>query len=151
MVEVEVKATSSFNFGEVRVLLVNVSMPARVAKVPVVGKVTLVDPVVVSVRAFVAVRVKTSPPAKVMELVARVVESETVRVFPSAIVSVAEVAGAVMATLLILVAVATPKVGVVSDGEEARTIAPVPVVPLLKLEAAGWEQVKLPEAAMEVA
>lgn len=35
-----------------RVLLVNASDPAKVARVPVVGKVTLVDPVVVKVRAL---------------------------------------------------------------------------------------------------
>jgi hypothetical protein len=40
-----------------------------------------------------------------------------VKVFPLAIVKVAEVAGAVMATLLIDVAAATPSVGVVKDGE----------------------------------
>ena len=35
--------------GEVRVLLVSVSVPAKVAKVPVVGKVTFVVPVKVRV------------------------------------------------------------------------------------------------------
>ena len=35
--------------GDVKVLLVNVSVPARVARVPVVGRVTLVLPVAVKV------------------------------------------------------------------------------------------------------
>ena len=35
-----VRATSSLSLGDVSVLLVNVSVPARVAKVPVVGSVT---------------------------------------------------------------------------------------------------------------
>jgi len=52
---------------------------------------------------------------------------ETVRVFPSASVSVAEVAGAVSVTLLTEVAVATPKDGVVKVGEIAKTKAPLPV------------------------
>lgn len=51
----------------------------------------------------------------------------TVRVCPSAIVSVEPVAGAVNATLLIEVAEAAPKVGVVSVGDVARTGFPVPV------------------------
>ena len=41
----------------------------------------------------------------------------TVKVLPSAIVNVADVAGAVIATLLTEVALATPRVGVVSVGE----------------------------------
>ena len=77
-----------------------------VVKVPAVGNVTLVVAVVV--------KVKLCPPevAKV-ELFARV--------------SVATVAGAVKATLLILVAVATPKTGVTRVGVLANTKAPVPV------------------------
>ena len=55
------------------------------------------------------VNVVESVPAKVRELLA-------VRVFPSATVRVAEVAGAVMATLLTEVADATPRVGVVRMG-----------------------------------
>jgi hypothetical protein len=51
----------------------------------------------------------------------------TVAVLPSAIVSVDPVAGAVMATLLRLVAVATPSVGVTSVGLVAKTSDPDPV------------------------
>ena len=50
-----------------------------------------------------------------------------VNVLPSAIVNVALVAGAVMATLLTLVAEATPNVGVVNVGLVPNTNAPVPV------------------------
>jgi hypothetical protein len=51
-----------------------------------------------------------------------------VRVEPSANAKVAEVAGAVKATLLILVAVATPKTGVTRVGDVANTLTPVPVL-----------------------
>jgi hypothetical protein len=50
-----------------------------------------------------------------------------VSVTPSGRVSVAAVAGAVMATLLMLLAVATPSDGVTRFGEVAKTAAPVPV------------------------
>ena len=55
-----------------------------------------------------------------------------VKVLPSAIVSVALVAGAVIATLLILVADATPSVGVTSVGlvENTRLVLVVPVAPV---------------------
>jgi hypothetical protein len=56
---------------------------------------------------------------------------DAVSVFPSAIVKVADVAGAVTATLLIDVAVATPMVGVVNVGEVANTNAPEPVSSLI--------------------
>ncbi len=75
-----------------------------VINVPVVGRVTLVAPVVVRVRAFVpdvekasaketfllAVRVSDSSPPKVIEFVLRVVESLTVRVLLSTPASVRE-------------------------------------------------------------
>jgi len=77
-----------------------------VVKVPAVGKVTL--------EAAVVVSVKPKPPT-------------VVRVDPSASAKVAAVAGAVNATLLILVAVATPNTGVTRVGVLANTLAPVPV------------------------
>jgi len=92
--------------GAVRVLLVKVSEPAKVANVPVVGNVALV--------AAVAVNVNEYAP-------------DVARVAPSAMVSVAAVAGAVNATLLMLVAVATPNTGVANVGLVARTLLPVPV------------------------
>lgn len=75
--------------------------------VPEVGKVTLVAPVVV--------RVNELPP-------------EVIKDEPSAKVRVADVAGAVIATLLTEVAVAAPILGVTSVGEVAKTILPEPVV-----------------------
>jgi hypothetical protein len=69
-------------------LLVKVSVPAIVASVPEVGNVTAVVPVLVMV-------VGNAP--------------DVANVEPSASVNVAEVAGAVMATLLTLVAVAAPE------------------------------------------
>ena len=67
---------------------------------------------------------------------------EQVNVLPLAIVKVAEVAGAVRTTLLIEVAVATPKTGVTNVGEVAPTIAPepvfVPVNPCTEVVAVSW-------------
>ena len=55
----------------------------------------------------------------------------TVKVTPSAMVNVALVAGAVMATLLTLVTEATPRVGVTNVGlvEKTRLVDVVPVAP----------------------
>jgi hypothetical protein len=78
-----------------------------VVKVPAVGNVTLV--------ALVVVRVKLLAP-------------EVAKVEPSANAKVAEVAGVVKATLLILVAVATPNTGVTRVGDVANTLTPVPVL-----------------------
>jgi hypothetical protein len=56
---------------------------------------------------------------------------EQANVFPSAIVSVLPVVGVVIVTLLIVVALATPSVGVTSDGLDDKTsVLPVPVVVL---------------------
>ena len=76
-----------------------------VATVPDVGKVRFVAPVVVNVRLLAP---------------------EVASVDPSASVSVAPVAGAVIATLFTLVAEATPSVGVTSVADVTRTILPVP-------------------------
>jgi hypothetical protein len=78
-----------------------------VVKVPAVGNVTLV--------AAVVVRVRLKAPA-------------VANVELSANVKVAAVAGAVKATLLILVAVATPNTGVTRVGDVANTFTPVPVL-----------------------
>ena len=77
-----------------------------VVKVPAVGNVKLEAAVVVNVKA-------KAPTVAKVEL--------------SANVKVAAVAGAVNATLLILVAVATPNTGVTRVGVLANTLAPVPV------------------------
>ena len=55
---------------------------------------------------------------------------EVIRDELSARVRVAPVAGWVRVTLLIDVAVAAPRTGVVREGEEARTMLPVPVTVL---------------------
>ncbi len=57
-------------------------------KVPEVGRVTEVLPVVKRERALLAEKVITSPPARVMALVPKVVESEAVRVLPAPSVKV---------------------------------------------------------------
>ena len=69
------------------------------------------------------------PMASVLLSVAvRVSVFETVKTLPFAIVSVADEAGAVIVTLLIEVAVATPSKGVVSVGVSCTTkVVPVPV------------------------
>ena len=83
--------------------------------VPDVGSVTDVLPVVRRESAFVAEKVMTSPPPSVMAFVARVVESETVRVFPLDMVRVP--VDEVMVNPLTVVTVATPSVGVTKVGE----------------------------------
>ena len=123
-----------------------VSVPPSVARVPVVGRVTEVLLLVVKARVWVE-----EPKVIAPVVPARVRDSLAVKVFPSAMVKVADVAGVVRVTLLMLVAEATPNVGVVREGEVARTTAPDPVVPSERFEAAGWEQVRLPEVAIAVA
>ena len=82
-----------------------------------------------SVRAIVAdvdgnVIVVASVPASVRLLL-------TVAVLPSAMVSVEPVTGAVIDTLLTVVALSTPRLGVVSDGEVASTADPEPVTAVI--------------------
>ena len=109
---VKLSAVPALISGAVNVLLAKVSVPVKVAKVPVVGKVNVVVLVVVNV-------VEKAP------LVANVL--------PSAKVKVALEAGAVIATLLTLVAVATPNTGVTNVGVLANTKAPVPVSSVMAL------------------
>ena len=82
-----------------------IALPVFV-RAPEVGKVTLVVAVVVNVKEL--------PPEVINEL-------------PSARVKVADVAGAVTATLLTDVADATPNTGVTRVGDVASTTAPLPV------------------------
>ena len=101
------------------------------------GEVMVWTPVNVcaaSVRAIVAlvvgkVIVVLSVPVMVIELLA-------VRVLPLAMVKVALVAGAVIATLLIEVAEATPRFGVVKTGEVKVLLVSVCVPPTVTTEAA---------------
>ncbi len=118
MVEVEVKATSSLILGEVKVLLVNVSISARVESVPVVGNVTEVVPVVVSVSEYAPEVVKASAKEIVLELGIVKVPVEVVIVRP-----------------LMEVAKATPNVGVVSVGELEKTTYPAVPCSSLMMEA----------------
>jgi len=74
------------------------------------------------------VMVVASVPARVRVLLA-------VRVLPSAMVKVALVAGAVMVTLLIEVAEATPRLGVVKTGEVKVLLVSVCVPPTVTTEA----------------
>ena len=94
-------------------------------KVPEVGRVTEVAPVVESVSAFVGEKVTTSPPPSVMALVARVVLSELVKVVPAPKVSVP--VPVVKVLPLMVVAVAAPKMGETNVGVLAKTTAPLPV------------------------
>ena len=84
-----------------------------------------------SVRAMVAlvvgkVMVVESVPARVRVLL-------TARVFPSVSVKVEPVAGVVRVILLMVVAEATPRVGVVRVGEVAKTARPEPVSSVIAL------------------
>jgi hypothetical protein len=95
--------------GLVSVLFVNVSAPVSVASVPVLGNVIFV--------ALVDTKLVEYAP-------------EVESVDPSANDNVAFVTGVVIATLLILVAEAAPREGVVNDGEVPNTKAPEPVSPV---------------------
>ena len=86
-------------------LFVNVSVPAKVDKVPVVGRVTPVAPVEVRVMALAPAVISDDPWTRVR---------------------VAEVAGAVIVILLYVVAVATPSVGVTIVADVTLTTFPVP-------------------------
>ena len=88
------------------VLFVNVSVPARVARVPVVGRVNVVAAVAVSVVLNAPAVAKVEPLTKVNVPVV----DETVKP-------------------LMLVAAATPRVGVTKVGLVANTAFPVPVTP----------------------
>ena len=80
LIEAKVAAPGSRHSSPVplMVLLVKASAPARV-RVQVVGKVTLVAPVVVRVRLLPVVKAKVSPPPNPIESVLNVVLSFTVR------------------------------------------------------------------------
>ncbi|CAK0760043.1 hypothetical protein CCP3SC1AL1_2710004 [Gammaproteobacteria bacterium] len=100
---------------------------------------TILSPATVALVAGNVI-VVASVPAKVSELLA-------VNVLPSAIVSVDAVAGAVKATLLIDVAVATPNTGVTKVGVFDKTTATVPVddVTPVPPEATGRAEPKVKE------
>ena len=134
------------NVGLVKLLLVKVSVPVNVAKVPVApGKVIVVVPAVAGATTVAVPELdpgKAIPKASnvcvpvnvcaasVRAIVASVVGKVivlpsvpasvkllfAVNVLPSTIVNVDEVAGAVIVTLFTLVAVATPIVGVTNVG-----------------------------------
>lgn len=128
-----------------KVLLVRVSVVALPTSVSVAaGKVSVVVPATAEASSVVVPEVvpaslslptapaepKVLTPVTVSVLprvMAVPLEAGPVRVTPSGIVKVDPVAGAVIVTLLIVVAVATPRVGVVSVGEVANTAEPLPV------------------------
>lgn len=100
---------------------VEIGSPVQLVNVPELG-VPNAPPEKITVPPAPNATELASVPVKVSVLLA-------VSVFPSAIVSVEPVAGAVSVTLLTVVAVATPSVGVVNDGLVARaTTVPVPDV-----------------------
>ena len=104
------------------VALINAEAKEAVAPVNVclaVNDCAMASPATVALDAGNVI-VVASVPAKVSELLA-------VKVLPSAIVSVALVAGAVRATLFTEVAVATPNTGVTNVGVFDNTTAVVPV------------------------
>ncbi len=113
--------------------------PVKFAFVVTVAALPLMLPAIVLLKVCVPVKVC---PASVRAMLAEVVGKVcvvpsvpasvkvlfAVSVFPSATASVLPVAGAVMASLLMLVAVATPSVGVTRVGEVSITnFEPVPV------------------------
>jgi len=123
LVAVATPRVGEVKLGDVKVLFVNDSVPANVAKVPVVGKVTLVAPVKFNILV-------NAPPL-------------VCNVLPLAKVNVAALFD--IDKLLIDVAVATPSVGVVNVGavkvlfvnvSAPANVANVPVVGKVTLVAA---------------
>jgi hypothetical protein len=138
--EVEVAYTAPPEVNDVNPvppLLVAIVVADQVPEVTVPTVTTEEEPAAgaYAVEAVKAAVPKVPPVAifkvEVSLLADKVTELFTFKVFPLAIVSVAEVVGAVIVTLLIEVAVATPKEGVVKEGEVANTNNPVPVSSLI--------------------
>lgn len=102
-------------------------------RVPDVGNVTFVAPVVVRVRELAP---------------------DVIKELPSATVSVEDVAGAVIVTLLTLVAVATPSTGVTKVGVVANTRFPLPVssdiIPASSLELVAAKALSLLDVVASV-
>ena len=92
------------NVGEVNVLFVNVSVPANVASVPVVGNVIFV--------AAVLVNVEAKPPDIANEALVGIVNVPSLPVIDKP---------------FIVVAVASPNIGVVNDGDTKFANVPVTV------------------------
>ena len=110
-----------------------------VATLPVaMGVLNVCTPVNVFAASVLAIVAEVEGNVIVVESVpARVKVLLDVRVFPSAIVSVAEVAGAVTATLFTEVAVATPNVGVVKLGEVKRFATVIDLVVVAEISSNG--------------
>lgn len=141
-----VPKTGVVSVGLVSVLLVSVSVVARPTSVSVAaGSVSVPDATAVASRMVepdVVPAINSLPtlpaapnvfaPVTVSALPSVIAVPDAagpVSVTPSGMVSVAPVAGAAIETLLILVALATPSVGVISVGEVENTIL-VDVVPV---------------------
>jgi hypothetical protein len=125
VVAVATPRTGVVNVGEVA----NTSNPE-----PVLSDITpasSADVVAANTDSLLAVYVTVPPVPKATEEASVPVKVKVllaVKVFPSATVIVEAVAGAVIATLLIEVAVATPSTGVTKVGDVLPTKVPVPVV-----------------------
>ena len=116
-----------------------VTSPVKFALVVTVAALPVIDPEIVELKVCVPVNVCAASVRAIVASVdgnvivlpsvpARVKLLFDVSVFPSAMVRVAEVEGAVIVTLLTLVAVATPMVGVTKVGLVSITnLVPVPV------------------------
>ena len=120
--EAGVPKTGAVMIGLVKVLLVNVSVPAKVAKVPVVGRVTVVAAVAVNVVAKAPEVVKFPP--KVIVLVPL---STPVPPLAPGKIPVTAVAIGKPVALVKSIAEGVPKSGVTKVGLVAKTKAPVPV------------------------
>ena len=116
----------SANFGAVRILPEKVSVPAKVASVPVVGRVTLVAPVVVRVRELAPEVMKA--PAKVRVLPCTEVKLANVSIAASIVVS--EVASRTSRPFNVPVLVKV-KVSVFTTPVVVKLSAPILIAPKL--------------------
>ena len=114
------------------VLLVKASAPARVARVPVVGKVTLVVPVVVRVRLLPVVKARVSPPPNPIESVLNVVLSFTVRVLAPRV------------SVPVPVVIALPLIEAKVAAPVPSTLQPVPLMVLLVKASAPARVARVP-------
>ena len=125
--------------------------PVVVRRVPDVGRVTLVVPVLVRVTAFAPDVVQLPARDSVDPSVpANVKELDVVRVFPFEIVNVADVAGAVIVTLFKLVADATPIFGVTNDGEFPNDVRELVTIPEAKVDPVSADPAILADAYPKV-
>lgn len=131
-------------------------VPKTRAPLPVSSEMTpsnWADVVAANTERLLAVYATVPPPPKATDEASVPVKVRVllaVKVLPSAIVRVAAVAGAVMVTLLTVVAVATPMLGVVRVGLVAKTRRPEPVSSSIKAKSSEEASISVSRRTLPV-